>query len=129
MAKLNKTRIIAAALLGTFFLSAPVASYASDFRTSSHSVNARIITSTFANRGISATRLKTSRIITPRFNSRNNIGFRQASLGLSKRLIGTPVIKVKSNVFTPKLTVAPLVTKKVLVKKPILLSRTHRGFK
>jgi len=128
MAKLNKTRIIATALLGTFFLSAPVASYAADFRTSSHSVNTRIITSTFANRGISSTRLKTSPIITPRF-TRSNIGFRQASLGLKKSLIGTPVIKVKSNIFAPKLTVAPLITKKALVKKPILLSRTRRGFR
>ena len=35
MAKLNKTRTIAAALLGTAVLGAPITSYAQDFRTNS----------------------------------------------------------------------------------------------
>ena len=118
MAKLNKTRTLAAALLGTLFLSAPITSYAKDFRSTSHSVNTRIISSTFTNRGISQSR----------FNTRNNIGLHKRSLGHSNLIIATPLIKIKSNIFTPKFKTVKLAPKKVIVKKTPVLLKTRRGY-
>ena len=123
MAKLNKTRTVAAALLGTLFLSAPIASHAQDFRTTSNSVNSRIVTSGFANRGVTQTR----------FNTRNNFGIRQTSRGFNNNVLGTSLLKIKTGLFTPRLKVvkiAPkkIATKKVVVAKKSVFSKSRFGY-
>ena len=70
MAKLNKTRTIAAALLGTVVLAAPVTSFAQDFRTTSKIASAHVTSNGFANRGFNGRNGFASQTISYRQNNR-----------------------------------------------------------
>jgi len=129
MAKLNKTRMIAATLLGSLFLGAPITSYAQDFR-SSNSINARVISSGFNNRVVTQSRFNTGNNFNRRSNfiGRNNFNTR-SNFGFNNRRIISPVFAVKSKILTPKVTLGKIISSKVIVTSPSRFSSNRRGFR
>ena len=124
MAKLNKTRILATALIGTIVMGASIPSHAQNFRSSSQGFNTSSVSIGFTNRGISAVS----------FNTRNNIGFRQTSRGFNNRLIGQrrfvqPVFVAPSRFPSSNIIVKKPLTSKVIVRKQNLFSTNRRGFR
>ena len=117
MAKLNKARTIAAALIGTLVLGASTASFAQSPKSSSYALNAAYVSTSVTNRG---------------FNTRNTVAVRQSSFGVNNRNLATNLLVKKILIKKPIVKKQNL--KKKIVRKQILnnqsrISNTRRNFR